>query len=60
MNNLTLIVAIPFLAALGLCLLPRREKDLVQPVAAMARAETMTAGRGRFTAKPPLHCDTRP
>ena len=41
MNNLTLIVAIPFLAALFLAFIPRREKDLVQPVAMMATLVTM-------------------
>lgn len=41
MNNLTLIVALPFLAAVFLAFVPRREKDLMQPVAVLATLATM-------------------
>jgi len=41
MNNLPLIIiAIPFLAALGMLFLPRREKDLAQQVAMLATGAT--------------------
>ncbi len=41
MNILTLIVAIPFLAAAGVALTPRREKDLAQTIALLASGATM-------------------